>query len=649
MSDLAQLLIAIAVVLAAAYLPGYAIPRALGGSRLLSLAVAPAVGAATAGLAALISPFLGIPWSLLPLLGCGALLTAAALLLRRLGVRLPSTGLDGPLMPPHTVPLAPLWMLVALVVSLGPILLQGRRPDVVLERWDTLYHLSALQRIRETGTASSLDLGSVSNTAGTPTAYPAGFHALASSVPGVEVPILLNGAVLALAVLPWILGTAFLARTVFPAVPWAPFAAGIGAAIVPAAPVDEWIHLSAIPNLTGFAALPGALAAVLALWQVLSSALLASSDDAPRGDRARLRPVLAALALAAFALLGLGLLHPNVALLALVLVAVLTACTMAPALRRRPLLALVPLFVIAPVIVAGTTPLGSSVTDFTGGLQVPWWSALGEILLGLLTVWPMALGVVLAAVWWPGLVTSVRSGARWVAVAWIVVAVLYLDAALDSSLNLSALWYRGQDRLSMPLAMLSVLLLVPGLRAWHSLLERAGSTGHASLPRRAIGLVLVLVAVVAVGASIPTRADNAAKNLAAEYSGRGRFLQQDELEAWARVAPDLDPDQKVLGSPFSGASHLYAIEGVDVYLPVAGLSLTEADQNTIYSVPLAAESPAHCRNLLDRDIGYIYQDRLLYQYDPRYAAIGQADESLGEVVFETEHSRLLRVECDPGS
>lgn len=648
MSDLAQLLIAIAVVLAAAYLPGYAIPRALGGSRLLSLAAAPAVGAATAGLAALIAPFLGIPWSLLPLLGCGALLTAAALLLRRLGVRLPSTDLDGPLMPPRTVPLAPLWVLVALVVSLGPTLLQGRRPDVVLERWDTLYHLSALQRIRETGTASSLDLGSVSNTAGTPTAYPAGFHALASSVPGVEVPILLNGAVLALAVLPWILGTALLARTVFPAVPWAPFAAGIGAAIVPAAPVDEWIHLSAIPNLAGFAALPGALAAVLALWRALSPALLPPSEDAPRAGSAPLRPALAALALAALALLGLGLLHPNVALLALVLVAVLTACTMAPALRRRPQLALVPLFVIAPVIVAGTTPLGSSVTDFTGGLQVPWWSALGEILLGLLTVWPMALGVVLAAVWWPGLVTSVRSGARWVAVAWIVVAVLYLDAALDSSLNLSALWYRGQDRLSMPLAMLSVLLLVPGLRAWRSLLLRAGSAGHASLPRRAIGLVLVLVAVVAVGASIPTRADNAAKNLAAEYSGRGRFLQQDELEAWARVAPELDPDVKVLGSPFSGASHMYAIEGVEVYLPVAGLSLTEADQNTIYSVPLAAESPAHCRNLLDRDIGYIYQDRLLYQYDPRYAAIGQADESLGEVVFETEHSRLLRVECDPG-
>lgn len=283
MSDLAQLLIAITVVLAAAYVPGYAIPRALGGARLLSLAAAPAVGAATAGLAALISPFLGIPWSLLPLLGVGTLLAAAALLLRRLGVRLPPTSLDGPLMPRRTVPLAPLCMLVALVISLGPIVVEGRRPDVVLERWDTLYHLSALQRIRETGTASSLDVGSVSSTVGEATAYPAAFHALASLVPGVPVPIVLNGAVLALALVPWVLGSALLARAVFPEVTWAPFAVAIGAAIVPAAPLDEWIYLSAIPNLVGFAALPGALAAVLALWQALLPPTTPGPASAPRG------------------------------------------------------------------------------------------------------------------------------------------------------------------------------------------------------------------------------------------------------------------------------------------------------------------------------------------------------------------------------
>src|SRR5690625_5500914 len=101
------------------------------------------------------------------------------------------------------------YVIVATVrLVLAAIFYQAGRADAVLERWDTLYHLSALQRIRETGTASSLDLGSVSNSAGDPTPYPAGFHALASLVPGVEVPVLLNGAVLALATVAWVLGIA---------------------------------------------------------------------------------------------------------------------------------------------------------------------------------------------------------------------------------------------------------------------------------------------------------------------------------------------------------------------------------------------------------------------------------------------------------
>src|SRR5699024_12247854 len=69
-------------------------------------------------------------------------------------------------------------------VAIARIVCQAGRADAVLERGDTLYRLSALQRIRETGTASSLDLGSVSNSAGDPAPYPAGFHALASLVPG---------------------------------------------------------------------------------------------------------------------------------------------------------------------------------------------------------------------------------------------------------------------------------------------------------------------------------------------------------------------------------------------------------------------------------------------------------------------------------
>src|SRR5699024_12402546 len=118
--------------------------------------------------------------------------------LRGLAPPLAAPALAGPLGPRPAGPFAGAWIAAAAGVAIAPIVSQAGRADAVLERWDPLYHLSALQRIRETGTASSLDLGSVSNSAGDPTPYPAGFHALASLVPGVEVPILLNGAVLAL-------------------------------------------------------------------------------------------------------------------------------------------------------------------------------------------------------------------------------------------------------------------------------------------------------------------------------------------------------------------------------------------------------------------------------------------------------------------
>jgi hypothetical protein len=616
----------------------------MGGSQLLALGLAPALGAALAGITALVAPPIGLTWSLLPFLLGAVVMIVLALGLRRLGIRLPSTVLDGRLAPRRAVLGAPLWLAGAVAVAVLPIAHSARRPDAVLERWDTLYHLSALARARETGTASSLALGSVSNTAGVPTAYPAGFHALAGLVPGVEVPIVLNGAVLALAILPWVLGITILARALFPAVGWAPFAAATVAAVIPASPLDLWIHLSPIPNLSGFAALPGALAAATALWTAL---LPAGDEHRPRGPR--FRAAGASLIVVGGAGLGLGLLHPNVAVTALLLLAVVTATTCAPLLRSRPGLVAIPALALLPVALLAYTPLGSAVTGFAGGLEVPWWTALGEVLLGLLTVWPMALGVVIALLWWPGLVTSFRSPQRWVGIAWLVVAVMYLDAALDSPLNLSVLYYRGQDRISMPLAMLSAVLVVPGLQSWTRLLRRTVPRPEPVTGRRAraplAAMLLVVLAAGAVLGSAPARSDNAAKNLAWDYPGRGRFLQQDELAAWAEAAPQMDPDLRVISSPFTGASHMYALTGQQVYFPVAGISLTDEDRNLIWSVPLAAESRVYCQSLLDHDIGYVYQDRTPYAYDSRYAPLDEAEQDLGNVLFETEHSRLIEIDC----
>lgn len=643
MTALIQLLLTIIIVLAAAYLPGYAAARALGGSRLLALGLAPALGAAIAGMSAVIAPFVGLRWSLLPFLLGSAIAIALAYGLRRLGVRLPGTVLDGPLSSRRIIAGGAAWLTGALAVAIVPIAVQAGRPDAVLERWDTLYHLSALQRIRETGTASSLAVGSVSNSTGDPTAYPAGFHSLASLVPGVEIPIMLNGAVLALAVLPWVLGIALLSRALFPRVAWAPFASAMVAALIPATPLDLAIHLSPIPNLSGFAALPGALAAAAALWGALLPQL--TEAEGPRTPPLW-KTATAATAAVGLAGLGLGLLHPNVAVTALLLLAVLTAVTGARCWRSHPGLLVLPVAALLPVALLTYTPMGAKVTGFSGGLQIPWWTALGEILLGLLTVWPMALGVVIAVLWWPGLVRSFRSSSRWVGIAWVVIAVIYLDAALDSHLNLSILFYRGQDRLSMPLAMLSAVLIVPGLQWWsRKLRTRAIGAPRPALARPLVSALVVVAALMTL-ASVPTRSDDAAKNLAAEYPGRGRFLQADERAMFEQHIPLLDPDATVLASPFSGGAHLYALYGQDVYFPVAGMSGRDLDTQLLTAATRAGTSPSSCQLLQDAGIGYIYTELSPYNYSPEFAVLNQVGPEIGDIVFETPHSRLLAVDCD---
>ena len=517
--------------------------------------------------------------------------------------------------------------MLALGVAVVPVLAAMRRPDAVLERWDTLYHLSALARIRGTGEGSSLTLGILSNTVGEPVFYPAAFHDLASLMPWGSIPAILNGTALALAVVPWVLGTGALAHVLWPHLRWAGIAAALGAAIVPAAPMNEWIHLSPLPNLVGMAMIPGALAGAVLLWR----AVLARQVSTPQ--------LLTTAGVLMAVLLGLALLQPNVAVTLLLLIAVLTAVTGAPHWRARPLLAAVPVLALTPLAVLTWTPLGATVTNFSGGLAVPWWTGLGEVVLGLWTVWPMALGVVLALLWWPGLIRTLTTPQRWVAVAWAVFAVLYLDAAVDSPLNLSVLFYRGQDRLAMPLAMLSMLLVVPALEMLLAALRRS------SRRARPLAVVLLCAVLVAAGTSVPVRYDNAMKNLAPEYEGRGRFLQPDELEAFAAVTDQMDHRYVLLASPFSGAAHMYALHGMNVRFPVAGMSFKGTDQEVVDAVPLAATDPEACQVLRSAHVKYIYQERTPYQWDARYGPIEQADESLGPVLFETPHSRLIEVDC----
>ncbi|RUP86494.1 DUF6541 family protein [Dermabacter sp. HSID17554] len=656
------LIAVIAFTLMLAYVPGYTCIRVLRGSALLAVAFAPAISMSIAGLAAVGAGAIGVRWGMVPFALAFALLTASCGVARGLGITLPRTHLQASLMAFSSKKSLVAWsaaLLAALAICLGPLFMVARTPAAILERYDALYHLNALAFIRDRGDGSSLSMNALTRTDLSSASYPAAFHDLASLVPIEHIPVVLNGSVLALALVPWVVGNALLAAVVFPRVRWAGPTAAVGAALVPASPVDLWIHLSPIPNLIGFAILPGLLAAAYALWLTLEdavqpqaprgilSARASSSLHAPSGWRkaaAWVKPLVCMGGVAFLALVGLALLHPNTAVTLLLLIGVLSAVRILRAPKQRRVLWAIPVLALAPVFAVAFTPIGARATGFSGGLQVPMSTAFGEVFLGLLTVWPMPLGVVMVLLWLPGLVVSLVRGERWLAACWVAVAVLYFDAAVDSPLNLSALYFRGQDRLSIPLAMLSIALMIPGIEALRGWLRKI--CGERSRKRAVFvrGVALGL-AIVAALSSIPFRYLNAAKNLEPEYPGRGRFLQVGEREEFASALSTMDPERSILASPYSGAAHMYALEGAKVYFPVAGMALSTKDRAVIDAVPRAASDPGACALLEEAGIGYVYQERDLYQYDPSFNPLNVALPVPGATIFETDHSRLIEIDC----
>lgn len=193
----------------------------------------------------------------------------------------------------------------------------------------------------------------------------------------------------------------------------------------------------------------------------------------------------------------------------------------------------------------------------------------------------------------------------------------------------------------MPLTMLSSVLVVPGLAAW----ARAVRWGRVP---RAIAAIAAVAAVAVAGASVPTRLDHARLNAQLDLPGRNRFLQVDELAAFAAAAPSMDREGIVLASPFSGASHLYAMTGQSVMFPVAGMSTTADDVALLDAAGTAAIDPAACRLLVDAGVRYVYEEDRPYQHAESFQRLNRADERLGPLVLETSHSRMYEVACDDG-
>lgn len=609
---LAQMFAAAAVF----WLPGLALLWALGvRGRLRAAALAPAVTVGMLAAWSITAAFAGVRWNLPVATACVGVTAGTTALFRRRSDRGGSAPL-GEVVRRSWQLVATVTAVVLLQLSLvaQALLVRDRLPNT----WDSTFHFNALQYVRLNGVADPATFGSLVDSSGATPLYPSGWHAVAGLVP---VWLGTSTALAAVSYVPvviaWTLGLAALAREVVPfrhvAVP--ALAASMAVSGL-ATPLWVALHHGMLPNAMGIALIPGAAAVTVAVIR---------ERTLPRR-----RATWAALALGAF---GAGACHPG-ALAGLVLV-VLPWC--GPALLARWRVArrggrTVGIFVLALVLVGLVTFLApDGLVDVvreggTEGGPVP----LGGAVLALVTGQTAqsvsyALLPVLLAVVAIGTRIRRREDLRPV-VAWALIAAVYLLAVTDTAWAdpLTGLFY-GEGRRIGPI--LAIWTSVLGAEALARLSDAMVRRVRVPVRLGAAGSAALLAAVVVAISALPALAvwRGAAATIYttsvspdADDQSDNPYFTVGELAMAHRLPTELPAGSRVLGSGFSGVSHLYGLVGADV-LPF--YVQPPADLRTAVAHFAELESdPSICATLRAYGVTHVYVDPFLskgltYPYD----------------------------------
>ena len=189
MGEWAAALPAVGLALAVLLVPGLAAGYAAGLRGIPAWGLAPPISVSVVAVAAAAAGAAGVPWGLAPAAATALAVAAAAGVWRRLAGRpaSPDPGRFRVLPAALTVVAGGL---AAVAVALG-IGWPGRFPQT----FDAVFHLNAVARAAETGNASSLALGTLTNPERSSAFYPGAWHAITALVgsSGVEVAVAAEG------------------------------------------------------------------------------------------------------------------------------------------------------------------------------------------------------------------------------------------------------------------------------------------------------------------------------------------------------------------------------------------------------------------------------------------------------------------------
>ena len=584
---------------------GVPLARIVGLRGFAQFALAPAFAMTVVCATSIVAPWFGLSWSILAVavvaIVLGVVLAAARYLTRRFRpVPVPRGRFDG-------------WLLAAILIAAALLVWRVAAifgdPTHISQTFDNVFHLNAVRFVLDTGNASSLSIGYMTNPEGPPTFYPAGWHSLVSlvvQISGASIPIAVNAVTAVVAGVVWPLGIIFLTRTLFGRSPVLTLAAGLLSASLPTFPLLLMDYGVLYPYQLGLSLVPAALAAAVRMLGLAR-------------ERDGVGAVWGVVALAG-TLPGIALSHPGafMAFVALsapaVVVFVVLRWRAAKSSRGRWVVAgltavylgagLAAALVLRPPLEARGWPITMSVGDaILAVVTVAPWYGVPAVIAAL----AVAAGIAWALV--------VRTPQTWVAiglyvvVAWLFVVVVSLPFPhLRDAFTAS--WYNNAPRLAALLPMALVPLGALGLArvtesVWARIRVRARTVPRWAAPVVGIVVAAAVAAGLQLGPLSPLATAQQWGSSAFVLGPDSALLSSDEAALLDRLDDHVPEGVAIAGSPWTGTTVAYALTGRPVLMPHVQMEISGALRSINNGLSDAQAGDAVCRALAELGVGFV--------------------------------------------
>lgn len=649
------------------FLPGLVSGLALGLRGIPLLGLAAPLSISIIACTAVVGGIVGLPWGWAAVAAATAAAALVILLVRFLAGRLTAgRGPSGRRAAAVTAVDGSAWRgtgAAVAAVAIGALIIAWRfihmihRPENVSQTFDGIFHLNATEYISETGTASSLTIGRMVNAGADISFYPAAWHdyiSLLAFTGGISVPEAINVGNILIAGLLWTSGCVFLVSRILGARAMPLLLTGVLSAAFAAFPYLMIDFGVLYPNLLAIALMP----ACIGLAVVAAGASV-------RKDVGR----WTALAALVLALPGMLLAHPSTLISFIALTLPLAAVATAGwwnSLRGRGFLRALPLLgaaLYAVVTVALWTKVRPDPTAATWSPVETAAQAAGEAFLSAPLGRPVPLLVAVLTI--AGVVYCCRNFQRlwWLLASFGVSCMLFVIVAGfpwgETRTAFTGVWYNDPYRLAALLPVLGLPLAAVG--AWsvvEALLGRVATRREGQqepgavtatratrygMPASAV-VVLVLLALATQGKSVDVAQESGAANFA--LSDDAPLLSTDEAELLERVPDEVPEDSLVVGSPWTGASLVYALSDRDTLMPHIFYSLSPEGQIVVDRLDEMLTDSTVCAAVQELNADYVldFGSKEVHGGDHPFSGLDNVSSETGfELVDEEGDARLYRV------